>query len=143
MPTRQNGVGNRDKVYTTLNPIDKWGGQPWKETSYRNSVINLMKELGLIDVYRLKHRKIKAFTYESKPLKLKSRIDFFLTTQALQNVVDKAEIRISNAPDHKAIFLSITVQDAFKRGPGTWKFNNQLLEDEAYKNSIKRVYKKP
>ena len=110
---------------TTLNSIDKCGGLPWKETSYRNSVINLMEELGLIDVYRLKHPKTKAFTHESKPLKLKSRIDFFLISRVLQNAVNKVEIRISNAPDHKAIFLSITVQDVFKRGPGTWKFNNQ------------------
>ena len=100
---------------TTLNSIDKCGGLPWKETSCRNSVINLMEELGLIDVYRLKHPKTKAFTYESKPLKLKSRIDFFFITRVLQNAVNKAEIRISNDPDHKAIFLSITVQDVFKR----------------------------
>jgi len=38
-----------------------------------------MEELGLIDAYRLKHPKTKAFTYESKPLKLKSTIDFFLS----------------------------------------------------------------
>ena len=37
---------------TTLNPIDKRGGQPWKATSYRNSLINLMEELNLIDIYR-------------------------------------------------------------------------------------------
>ena len=39
----------------TLYPLDKCGGQPWKEASYRNSIINLMEELGLIewDAYRL------------------------------------------------------------------------------------------
>ena len=47
------------------------------------------------------------------------------------------EIRISNAPDHKAIFLSISIKDEFKRGPGNWKFNNQLLDDEVYKTTIK------
>ena len=36
----------------TLNPIDKRGGQPWKATNYRNSLINLMEELNLIDIYR-------------------------------------------------------------------------------------------
>ena len=43
-----------------------------------------------------------------------------------------AEIRSSTAPDHKAIYLSVEINDAFHRGPGTWKFNNQLLEDENY-----------
>ena len=96
-----------------------------------------MEELGLIDAYRLKHPKTKAFTYESKPLKLKSRIDFFLVAQSFQNNINKVEIRISNAPDHKAIFLSISIKDEFKRGPGNWKFNNQLLDDEVYKTTIK------
>ena len=43
-----------------------------------------------------------------------------------------AEIRSSIAPDHKAIYLSAEINDEFHRGPGTWKFNNQLLEDESY-----------
>ena len=36
---------------TTLNPIDKRGGQPWKATNYRNSLISLIEELNLIDIY--------------------------------------------------------------------------------------------
>ena len=28
--------------------------------------------------------------------------------------------------------MSVEINDAFHRGPGTWKFNNQLLEDENY-----------
>ena len=62
---------------TTLRSIDKRGGRPWQETSYRNSLLSFMDELGLVDVYRVLHPKKKAFTYESKTLRLKSRIDFF------------------------------------------------------------------
>ena len=62
---------------TTLCSIDKRGGHPWQETSYRNSLLSFMDELGLVDVYRVLHPKKKAFTYESKTLRLKSRIDFF------------------------------------------------------------------
>lgn len=61
----------------TLHSIDKRGGRQWQETSYRNSLLSFMDELGLVDVYRVLHPKKKAFTYESKSLKLKSRIDFF------------------------------------------------------------------
>ena len=56
---------------TTLNPIDKHGGQPWKDTNYRNSLVNLMDELNLIDIYRQIHPTTKSFSYESKPLNLK------------------------------------------------------------------------
>ena len=35
---------------TTLNPIDKSGGQPWKATNYRNALVSLMEEINLIDI---------------------------------------------------------------------------------------------
>ena len=38
----------------------------------------------------------------------------------------------------KLFSSSVEIDDAFKRGPGTWKFNNQLLlEDENYVTLIK------
>ena len=51
--------------------------------------------------------------------------------------VVKTETRSSIAPDHKAIFLSLKIDNAFRRGPGNWKFNNCLLEDEEYLELIK------
>ena len=51
-----------------------------------------------------------------------------------------AEIRSSIAPDHKAICLSVEINDAFHRGPGTWKFNNQLIEDENYVQLITECF---
>jgi len=117
---------------TTLHSIDKRRRRQWQETSYRNSLHSFMDELGLVDVYRVVHPKKKAFTYESKSLKLKSRIDFFLIGQSLKSNITTAEIRSSIAPDHKAIYLSVEINDAFHRSPGTCKFNNQLLEDENY-----------
>ena len=124
----------------SLFPKDKCGGLPWKETSYRNSIVDLMEELELVDIYRKLHSNAKAFTYESKSLKLKSRIDYFLISRTIARNVVKAEIRSSIAPDHKAIFLSLEVQGEFKRGPGTWKFNNQLLEDKDYIDLINTSY---
>ena len=108
----------------SLLPKDKCGGLPWKETTYRNSIVDLMEELDLVDIYRKLHPNTKAFTYESKSLKLKSRIDYFLVSDTIVVNAKRAEIRPSIAPDHKAIFLSFEIQGKFKRGPGSWKFNN-------------------
>ena len=41
-------------------------------------LMTMMKEFDLVDVYREKNPKNKSYTYESKALKLCSRIDFFL-----------------------------------------------------------------
>ena len=45
----------------------------------------------------------------------------------------------SNAPDHKAVKLKVKCPNS-KRGPGLWKFNNALLEDEEYINLIRENY---
>jgi len=50
--------------------------------------------------------------------------------------VKRAEIRCSVAPDHKSIFLGIELKSDLKRGPGTWKFNNTLLDDKNYVDLI-------
>ena len=95
-----------------------------------------MRELNLTDIYRELHPKSKAFTYTSKSLSLKSRIDCFLISRSLFCDVKQVEICISIAFDHNAVFLSVDVTSDCNRGPGLWKFNNILLEDNNYKELI-------
>ena len=83
-----------------LKKLDKHDKVPWKETNYRNSVCDLMEEIGLVDMYRLLHPNTKQFTYESKPLCLKSRIDLFLTSNSLRSETKRCEIGPAIAPDH-------------------------------------------
>ena len=123
-----------------LNQIDKLGGLPWKATSGRNTLIDLMEELDPTNIYRELHPKSKFFTHISKSSNLKSRIDYFLISCSLSCDVRQAEICISTVPDHNAIFLSIDVKSKFNRGPGLRKFNNTLLEDNNYKELIAFYY---
>ena len=123
-----------------LSKLDKSEGLPWKETNYRNALVNLMKELNIADIYPTIHLSTRTYTYESKSLRLKPRIDFFLVSKQFINDVIKAETRTSIAPDHKAILLSLKIENNFTRGPGTWKFNNSLLQDENYLQVIKDNY---
>ena len=122
---------------TTLGHLDKTGGLPWREASYSNGLLSLMKELNLVKVYRRLHPNSKTYTYETKNRKLKSRIDFFIITKQLINQVRRIETRTSIAPNHKAIFLSIEIDQAPACGPRNWKFNNMLLKDNEYINLIK------
>ena len=75
---------------TTLNPID-----------------SLIEEINLIDIYRQLHPSTKSFTYESKTLNMRSRIDFFISSRPLSNHVRKIETCNSIAPDHKSIYLNL------------------------------------
>ena len=68
---------------------------------------------------------------------LKNR--FFLVARSFSKLVVSVDTKASNAPDHKAIKLSLKLSDE-KRGPGLWKFNNSLVDDEDYVNRIKENY---
>ena len=94
----------------------------------------------LVDIQRVRHPKLRKFTYESKSLKMKSRLDFFLVAKNLTRSVKKTEIYPSIAPDHAAIYISLSWEGKTPRGPGLWKFNNTLLKDEYYVAMIRDTY---
>ena len=67
-----------------------------------------MDAFDLVDIQRLRHPRLRKYSYESKVLKLKSRIDFFLVAKNLTQHVKKSEIYPSIAPDHRAINISLS-----------------------------------
>ena len=75
-----------------------------------------------MDIQRERHPKLRKYSYESKALKVKSRIDFFLVAKNLTQFVKKSEIYPSIAPDHKAIYISLSLSSETPRGRGLWKF---------------------
>ena len=85
---------------TTLNKIDKLGGLPWKETTFRNSIIDLMKELDLLYIYRERLANTRTFTYETKNPKLKFKIDFFPISRKVSVNLKRAKVHTSIVPDH-------------------------------------------
>ena len=124
----------------TLTKKDKKGGLLWKPTIFRNSILITMDMLNLIDIQRIKHPNVDKYSYESKALKMKSRIDYFLMAKNLTKYVHKIDIQPSIAPDHKLVCLSIQWEKLSTRGPGFWKFNNNLLKDEDYIERIRKSY---
>jgi len=94
-----------------------------------------MNMLDLVDMQRERHLNVNKFSYSSKALNLKSRIDFLLAKE-LKKYVSKVDIQTSLAPDHSLIYLSLNLPEETPRGPGFWKFNNTLLEDNEYIEKI-------
>ena len=123
----------------TLQAMDKKGGVPWRPTLYRDKLVSIMDDIGLIDVFRKLNPNERSFSYEFKSLKVSSRIDFYLVSKSITNWVIKVNTKVSNAPDHKAVELDLRIRSE-KRGPGLWKFNNSLVEDNEFVELIKRHY---
>jgi len=122
-----------------LGTFDKKGGIPWRPTTYRDYIIAMCEELDLIDILRKKKPNAKLFTYESKPLKMKSRIDYFLIANSMSHLVSHVNIGISIALDHRVVRLNVNLTPN-KRGPSLWKFNNSLLLDDEFVSLIETSY---
>ena len=82
-----------------------------------------MDDIGFIDVFRKLNPNKSSFSYESRLLKVSSRIDFYLESKSITNWVVKANTKVSSAPDHKSVVLELRILSE-KRGPGLWKFIN-------------------
>ena len=54
--------------------------------------------------------------------------------------VKKSEIYHAIAPDHNAIYISLSWPSKSPRGPGLWKFNNTLLNDMQYVSTVRDTY---
>ena len=92
----------------------------------------------LIDIWRQLNPQLESLTWRNKPHKTQCRLDFFLISEKLADLVTSCKIFHAPETDHSAISLhlqaKIKQQD---RGPGFWKFNNLLLRDETYVNELR------
>ena len=111
-------------------------------TNYSKLVLTSMDIFHLVDIHRVRYPNLRKLTYESKALKMKSRIDFFPVAESLTKSVKKIGIYPSIVPDHQAIYILLFWTCETPRGPGLWKFNNTLLQDEQYVAKVRETYAK-
>jgi hypothetical protein len=84
----------------------------------------------------------KQFTWRDKAYKVQCRLDYFLASQNLANLAKDCNIVHAPGSDHCAVKLFIQSDCLNKKaGPGLWKFNSSLLEDEEYINEFKENIK--
>ena len=81
---------------------------------------------------------IKSIYLEEKnPIK-QARLDFFLISCELSPFIQTIEYENSYRSDHSPVVLHIKTTD-FVQGRGYWKFNNSLLSDKEYIQTIKTL----
>ena len=107
--------------------------QSQEKASVVKEIENLCESHNLRDIRRTLNPDLSRFTWRNKSLKVQCRLDFFLISDDLCNLTKKCEISLAPESDHSAV--SIHIQSDIleqKKGPGFWKFNTTLLEDEVY-----------
>ena len=120
--------------------MDKHGGSTERESTYVKNLKALMQETDLIDIWRVRNPQIRQYSRRemSKKGLVQSRIDFWLVSVALEYQIKSTSIKPGNSSDHSIIKLGIELLETQKRGKGYWKFNNSLLRDQNYVNTIRK-----
>lgn len=102
--------------------------------------LNLIKERFELEViWRLKNPDKRKYTWSRKnPSKVKSRLDYLLSSEHLSDSIDNADIMPCIKSDHSAITLNMnSSQNNLPRiGRGYWKLNTSFLNDQLYVEGI-------
>ena len=101
-------------------------------------VKNIMAEYDLVDAYRNIHPDKKRYSWRRKNPVKQARLDYFLISNSMLEIIENCDIKPSYRSDHSIIQLNI-IQNMFTIGKGVWKFNNSLLSNHEYINLINTV----
>ena len=141
----RNGVNNIDcnlilggDWNCVLNPKNDVQGTSSKYYKKPRNFGKLLKRYALCDIWRKTNPLSKQFTWRNHSLHIASRLDYWLVNKNIQVKVITSDIRPVIRADHNAISLKIGVKDN-KIGPGYWKMNTSILNDEDYQHSIRNM----
>ena len=102
-----------------------------------------MKELRtvhrLTDIWRKKHGRQTQCSWFNADKSIGSRLDKFFIADDLVAKTVKCEIFPCVFSDHDSVVLQLNLIDIFRRGPGLWRLNLELLEDENFCDMISKL----
>ena len=116
-----------------LDPLkDSYNYSNTNNPKSREIILNLLTNHNMIDIYRHCHPNKLEYTWKRRTPSKKARLDYFIISSSLTDLIDKALIIPTiDWTDHAFIQLHI-ITNKFIRGKGTWKLNCELLFDEKY-----------
>lgn len=115
--------------------LDTLNIQKRNNPNSHESVLNLKRDLDLIDPWREENPQSRVYTWHNSQNK-QSRLDYFLISSDITNYVETTNIKPGYRSDHSIVELTLNL-DNQPRGKGLWKFNNSLLKDTEYIETIK------
>ena len=81
---------------------------------------------------------IKRYTWRRRNPVKQARLDYFIVSKNLMDLIQSCTIKPSYRSDHSAIELKL-VLDKFEKGKGIWRFNCGLLKDTEYLKTINHL----
>ena len=99
------------------------------------NVLNMMKELGLVDIWRHLHPSDKDFTFMSHVHGSYSRIDYFLVLKKDTYRIKDSVIEPITISDHSPVSMKINL--GLDKWFKYWRLNVSLLADNRIKQEIR------
>ena len=96
----------------------------------------LKSDFRLIDVWRSKNPTDRQFTWFNSNMTIGSRLDNYFISKQLLPQVCNCQIFPCVFSDHDFVSLQLNLHDYYSHGPGLWRLNTSLLEDELYCKKI-------
>ena len=116
--------------------FDKKGGIMIPRRSVVASIGCIQSELDLVDTWRLKNPSTKSYTWSRKSPNIFCPLDYWLISNNLHDLLKSVDIIPAIKTDHAAITLDFQNSANEIKGPGIWKKNCALLEDNDYINDV-------
>ncbi|MEM6816943.1 MAG: reverse transcriptase domain-containing protein, partial [Bacteroidota bacterium] len=107
----------------------------------RNKVLDIIGDLGLVDVWREYNPEKRMFTWKRKIENgnvQMGRLDFFLVSENLLDYRVNENILPGYRSDHSIITLDLRFKN-IPKGKTFWKFNNSLLKDHDYVSLVRQT----
>ena len=105
-----------------------------------NAFETMKQNFGVFDTFRQKNPSKREYSWETlNPSVIKERIDVIFMSNSLQDFITETGIVPvhKTCSDHGIPFVKIQGFGIPSRGPGLWKFNNQLLLDQSFVSELK------
>ena len=103
----------------------------------KGTLNEIKSNFDLDDIWRLKNPDKLRFTWSrTNPTKVRSRLDFFLTSLSIMDNVEDVDIIPCIKSDHSAVVLKLKDINMQEKGRGVWKLNTSFLDEEDYVKGI-------
>ena len=117
--------------------IDKKGGVVIPRQHVINSIENIQNEFSLHDIWRIKNPNTRSYTWSKSSPFIFCRLDYWLISDNLNDLVTQVDIVASIKTDHCSIILELENIKESRKGPGFWKLNASLLNRPDYLDMIR------
>ena len=142
----QSGITRNDRIViggdwnTILSAdMDKAGGIKRTGEVVSLEMREILLDLELVDMWRIKNPHTKRFTFRQKRPLIQTRLDYFLVSNCICDNVEQAQILTSYCSDHSCISKKFNSLPKQEKGNGYWKFNASLIEDENYVSRVNQL----